>query len=234
MASEKTGLCTSKRDRLIRWGISAVAAGLTLLVLLLFVIISEPDGEPEAAPQIIQLDYVTIPNTPEVVKEIPRKRPAPPEPQKQAEVKQNVPESPLPALEPESTPSNDQQALPSLPGSHEPPAAVYAPPTEKSSGPVEISSAGELDNVNFQPLFNPPPDYPPIARSAGLEGFVDVELIIDESGRIESFSIRKASGHPAFGTETAKVIRKWRFPPPRIGGRAVKVKYVYKVKFMLN
>jgi periplasmic protein TonB len=100
--------------------------------------------------------------------------------------------------------------------------------------PVAIGSATLLDNTNFSPIFNPKPAYPAIANKANIEGYVDVELIVTPVGTIESFTILKTFGHPAFGEETAKVIKRWRFPPPRINGKPSKIKYDYRVNFTLN
>jgi protein TonB len=99
---------------------------------------------------------------------------------------------------------------------------------------VRIGSAQTLDNVGFLPLYNPKPDYPPLALAAGIQGAVEVDLLINELGRVDSFAIEKIKGHPSFGEETAKVIGKWRFPPPRVGGRRMKVKYLYTVNFRLD
>jgi periplasmic protein TonB len=108
------------------------------------------------------------------------------------------------------------------------------PPGEKRSDVVEIGSAKTLDNVDYSPLYNPKPAYPLLALRAGLQGFVDVDLVINEFGRVEEFSIVKVEGHPDFGNETAKIIGKWRFPPPRINGKKVKIRYLYTVNFRLE
>ncbi len=99
---------------------------------------------------------------------------------------------------------------------------------------VHVGSADVLDNVDYSPLYNPKPAYPPVALKAGIQGFVDVDLVINEFGRVEEFSLVKVAGHPDFGNETAKVIGKWRFPPPRINGKKVKIKYLYTVNFTLQ
>jgi TonB family protein len=114
------------------------------------------------------------------------------------------------------------------------PADIAPAPAAQTTDRVSISSSNELDNTSFEPLFNPRPLYPLMAQRASIQGFVDVELFVDEGGRVERFSITNVSGHPGFGNETAKVIGKWRFPPPRIGGKAVKVRYPYRVYFKLQ
>lgn len=105
---------------------------------------------------------------------------------------------------------------------------------EKSDEVIDIGSITTLDNVNYSPLYNPKPAYPPIAIRAGIQGSVDVDLVINEFGRVEQFSIVNVEGHPDFGNETARIIGKWRFPPPRINGKRVKIKYLYTVNFRLQ
>jgi periplasmic protein TonB len=106
--------------------------------------------------------------------------------------------------------------------------------TDQGDGEVRIGAGKALDNVNYSPLYNPKPAYPPIAMKAGIQGFVEVDLLINEFGRVESFTVEKVIGHPSFGDQTAKVIGKWRFPPPRVDGKKIKVRYLYTVNFTLD
>lgn len=114
------------------------------------------------------------------------------------------------------------------------PASPSASSTVASGQPQRIANSSELDNTEFEPLYNPKPDYPAVAQSAGITGYVDVDLTIDENGKVSSFNIVKTLGHPSFALETAKVLPRWRFPPPRIGGKKVRVQYVYRVNFTLR
>jgi protein TonB len=173
--------------------------------------------------------------------------PAPRDQVKRATARQAAPEAPAPASQPaaqESTPDvAEKNPVPSAEPLSQPPAssASNGGPATGSAGnagdigqPIAVASASVLDNTSFAPIFNPKPAYPAIALSANIQGYVDVELVVTPAGTIESFSIVKVWGHPAFGDETAKVIRRWRFPPPRIGGKPVKIKYDYRVNFTLN
>lgn len=73
-----------------------------------------------------------------------------------------------------------------------------------------------------------------MSQEARITGYVDVDLHIAENGVVESFSIATIKGHPAFGVETARVLPRWRFPPPRIGGKKCSVKYIYRINFVLD
>jgi protein TonB len=98
-----------------------------------------------------------------------------------------------------------------------------------------IGDAGQLDNDGeYQPLYNPRPLYPPIALAANIEGFVELEILINEQGLVENYKILKVTGHPQFGTEVEKVLPSWRFPPPRCEGKPVKFKFIYIIKFEID
>ena len=108
-----------------------------------------------------------------------------------------------------------------------------------SSGPIHASGmfgtgGVQLDNTSFAPVYNPLPENPMIARQSNIQGWVDVEVTVDELGHVTAFKIIEVSGHPAFGESLSKVISHWRFPPPRIGGKKVSVIYPYRAIFSLN
>ena len=114
------------------------------------------------------------------------------------------------------------------------PAEVVNGPPQKAAPPVIVTGITGLDNTDFIPLYHPKPAYPALARVAGIEGEVVVELIIDKKGKVKQFSILSTSGHQQFALETSKVIRHWRFPVSRVKGVPVKVKYEYTVLFRLE
>jgi TonB family protein len=168
---------------------------------------------------------------------------------KRATTRQAAPEAPapVPANQPaaqEAAPDvAEKNPVPAAEPSSQPPAAAagHGGPATGSAGgagdigqPLTVSSASVLDNTSFAPIFNPKPAYPAIALSANIQGYVDVELVVTPAGTIESFAIVKVWGHPSFGDETARVIRRWRFPPPRIGGKPAKIRYDYRVNFTLD
>jgi periplasmic protein TonB len=179
----------------------------------------------------------TLVNFPSPVPEAP----ASPPPQK-AKVRQ--PAAPVPAEQPQvQEPAPDLTEINPVPAAEpvaQPPAveatggSAATGRTEDNNQPVAIGSASVLDNTSFAPIFNPKPAYPAIALKANIQGYVDIELVVTPTGTIESFAIIKVLGHPSFGEETAKVIRRWRFPPPRISGKPAKIKYDYRVNFRLD
>ena len=64
------------------------------------------------------------------------------------------------------------------------------------------------------------PVYPPFAVAVSVSGTVLIEAIIDQTGRITSATIVKSI--PLLDAAAIESVRKWRFEPPRIGGREVR------------
>lgn len=76
------------------------------------------------------------------------------------------------------------------------------------------------------------PDYPELAKRAGLQGPVVVEVVIAESGRVES--ARAISGHPLLVIPATQAARRWRFAPTLLNGQPVKVTGVITFNFKLS
>ncbi len=228
------------REGLFRWSVSVLFAVAALF--LLFCLIQQTDlGNQPASPRIVELDYLVIPNMREEKIQKPQKKKTNREPRKKEPektvLKQETVKNPAGRQsEPRDISSRPQpdSSFESVASSTGKAGGSEPLPVETADRAVTVTGAAQLDNVSFQPLFNPPPRYPEIARNGGIEGFADVELIIDSDGRIESYTVKRLSGHPSFGTETAAVIPRWRFPPPRKNGKAIRVRYVYRVWFRLD
>jgi TonB family protein len=76
----------------------------------------------------------------------------------------------------------------------------------------------------------PAPEYPPIARSAHASGTVEVEVTIDETGRI--IAAHAVSGHPLLQAAAVKAARQATFAPTRLNGEPVKVSGVLVYSFV--
>lgn len=89
-------------------------------------------------------------------------------------------------------------------------------------------------------LDNPPrtrarvsPTYPSAERSAGVEGEVLVEFVVDESGKVtQPFVVR--SSRASFERPTLRAVEKWRFEPGKKDGRAVRFRMQIPVHFSLS
>lgn len=86
-------------------------------------------------------------------------------------------------------------------------------------GSTPLISGGVLSGKAIKKV---QPVYPPIARAAGAQGEVTVEVVVNEDGGIES--AKAISGHPLLQSAAVEAARQWQFSPTRLEGKPVKVK----------
>lgn len=65
------------------------------------------------------------------------------------------------------------------------------------------------------------PAYPPVARQLRLTGDVEVDVTIDEEGKVEDAKVVK--GNAVFSAATVDAVKKWAFKPIQVQGKASKV-----------
>ena len=84
-------------------------------------------------------------------------------------------------------------------------------------------------------LSGPPLGYPELLRQARIEGRVEVEAIIDATGRAEAATVTVVrSPHPAFEAPARDFVRRALFRPGRMHGRAVRVLVRLPIEFVLR
>jgi protein TonB len=77
--------------------------------------------------------------------------------------------------------------------------------------------------------------YPPIARRAGIDGIVYLELFIDKLGTIRQISILKEDpAGKGFGEAAVKAFQGITCAPAQANGVPVAVRYRYPVRFKLR
>ena len=80
-------------------------------------------------------------------------------------------------------------------------------------------------------LFHVKPEYPNLARVAGVSGTVVLECIIDPAGSV--VGVRLISGHPLLAPAATSAVRRWRYSPTRLNGQPVSVLLTVTVRFDL-
>ncbi|HXF96722.1 MAG TPA: energy transducer TonB [Gemmatimonadales bacterium] len=84
-------------------------------------------------------------------------------------------------------------------------------------------------------LSGPIPEYPQLLRSAGIEGTVIVQVVIDTMGRAEPNSIKIIrSPNPGFDQPVKNAVLRTLFRPARVHGRAVRVLVQIPYNFTLK
>ncbi len=60
-------------------------------------------------------------------------------------------------------------------------------------------------------IAQPAPEYPMVARRAGLSGTVKVDVVIAADGRVKE--VKVIGGHPLFVDSTLEALKRWKFAP---------------------
>ena len=76
------------------------------------------------------------------------------------------------------------------------------------------------------------PEYPAVAKAAGVQGPVQVTVVIDEQGNV--ISSQPVSGHPLLREAAIKAANEWKFKPSQVNGQPVKVEGNLKFNFTLQ
>lgn len=76
------------------------------------------------------------------------------------------------------------------------------------------------------------PEYPPLARSARIQGTVVLFAEISKAGTIDN--LRVISGHPLLVPSTIDAVRQWRYRPYLLNGEPIEVETQITVNFLLG
>jgi len=76
------------------------------------------------------------------------------------------------------------------------------------------------------------PLYPPLAKSARIQGEVVLSAIISKAGTIEDLQV--VSGHPLLVTAAIEAVRQWRYRPYILNNEPVEVETQIMVNFTLS
>jgi len=75
------------------------------------------------------------------------------------------------------------------------------------------------------------PTYPPLAKTARIQGDVVLNAVISKNGSIEN--LRVMSGHPMLVTSALDAVKQWKYRPYVLNGEPVEVETTITVKFTL-
>lgn len=129
--------------------------------------------------------------------------------------------------------------LPPPPPPPPPAAAAMPPPPPPPPPPLGFERVDGLVPVRADGTVPPPskvrdvrPEYPPIAKAAGVQGVVIVEVLIDAAGRVRD--ARVLNSIPLLDKAALDAVRQWEFTPTVIDGEASPVIVTATVGFALK
>jgi protein TonB len=108
-------------------------------------------------------------------------------------------------------------------------AAPPPPPPPKPTTPKRIRVGGQVEAARL--IFQPKPEYPPLAKMARISGSVKLEAIISRDGTIQDLKV--LSGHPLLVKSALEAVQRWRYQPTLLNGEPVEVVTEIDVNFTL-
>jgi protein TonB len=105
--------------------------------------------------------------------------------------------------------------------------APAAPPVR--TGPLKPISGGIL---NGKAMSLPAPTYPEMAKRARASGLVEVEVVIDITGKV--ISAKATKGHSLLMQAAEQAAKQARFTPTLLSGQPVRVTGVITYNFTLH
>ena len=95
----------------------------------------------------------------------------------------------------------------------------------------EVTSP-DIPEVALEALTRVPPEYPNLARQAGVDGTVVVRALVGTDGLVKSTRIVKSI--PMLDAAAERAVRQWRFKPAMRGAVAVWAWTTVPVRFTLD
>ena len=145
-----------------------------------------------------------------------------------------------------STQMRTAAALPAVTSFDKSRSAAIQPPTANVSAVAVDSKNNSIPNeappprilrplsggvLNGKALSLPVPTYPEIARRARTAGKVEVDVVVDENGKV--ISAQAVSGPPSLRDAAVEAAKRARFSPTKLSGAAVKISGSINYNFSL-
>jgi len=108
-------------------------------------------------------------------------------------------------------------------------AAPPPPPPPTPQAPKRIRVGGQVESARL--IFQPKPEYPPLAKMARIQGTVRLDATISKDGTIQDLKV--ISGHPLLVKSALDAVQRWRYQPTLLNGDSVEVATEIDVNFTL-
>ncbi len=174
---------------------------------------TEPAPEPVRPPEPLPVSNKPPPPPPK-----PKKPKLEPQPKKVVEPAPTPEPTPV-AIAPAATESSTntisaEAAEPSTPVA----TTVAAAPAAVAAAPAP---AREPPRADASWSGNAPPPYPMLARRLGEQGEVRLDIQISPEGTVTEIKLKRSSGSSLLDQTAMDTVRKWRFKPATVDGKAV-------------
>ena len=106
-------------------------------------------------------------------------------------------------------------------------AALFLGTGLAQDAPKKVSKSEGLNAVTTKVA----PDYPAIAKQLKVEGTVELEVLVTESGTVDKVNI--VSGNPVLTRPASDAVKKWKYAPFTSDGKAVKALVPVSLSFKM-
>lgn len=111
------------------------------------------------------------------------------------------------------------------------PPAVFVPRTDSKEEEKGVYEYFEVEEIP-QKIKNIVPEYPEMARRAGIEGTVTLKVLVNEKGAVDSVEV--IDGPPAFRKNSVQAAKSTVFKPAKYNDRAVACWVIMPFRFKLS
>jgi protein TonB len=119
------------------------------------------------------------------------------------------------------------------------PAAIVEPgaashialPATAKSAPNLATPVAEV-RTGGTPTKRVNPVYPPLAKSAGIRGTVELQVHVNMDGAVDK--VRTLNGQPMLANAAMEAVKQWRFDPAKINGKPVEMETTVRLNFDLQ
>jgi protein TonB len=98
------------------------------------------------------------------------------------------------------------------------------------AGPGDLT----LQESDLTPVSKLPPQYPPLAQMRGMEGVVELKLLVLEDGTVGEVEVVRADHGKVFIKSAVAAASRWRYRPLIRDGVAVPVRVIVSVEYELE
>jgi protein TonB len=130
------------------------------------------------------------------------------------------------------TPATPAVAAPARAPEPQPPSPRPDRPTETPAAPALAAAPAPAAPTPAQPaapsvqltpptvVRRAPAQYPPQAKRQGVEGFVELDLLVDAQGNPEDLRVVRSEPSGVFDKSAVRAVMRWKFEPARRNGTA--------------
>jgi protein TonB len=101
------------------------------------------------------------------------------------------------------------------------------------AAPLGSSPNGVIDAGQLVLVKSVPPDYPLKARQDAIEGWVELEFTVDESGLVKDPAVHAANPRGVFDQAAVHALLQWRYKPVLVDAKPVAQRARIRIRFAL-